>query len=181
MGNRLIFTDKEVAFLRELVRNGVPFMVVGLSAAAMQGAPMVTQDVDLWFRDLQHAGLRRALRKVGGTYVPSVGLNPPALAGESVRCFDIVLTVHGIDDFDTEAGRAILVSLGKFSIKVLPLERIIASKRYLNREKDRMVLPALKAAAAALRAAPGVALPSSRKKDDGTGKMPPGIAGSCAG
>jgi len=148
---QLIFSDKEVTFLRELTRNKVPFMVVGLSAANLQGAPMVTQDVDLWFRDLQHAGFRRSLRKVGGIFVPSIGLNPPALAGESVRTFDIVLTVHGIEDFDTEARRAISVSLGNFSIKVLPLRRIIASKRYLNREKDRMVLPALKAAWAALR------------------------------
>ena len=151
MGEQLIFTSEEIVFLRELVRNRCPFLVVGLSAAALQGAPMVTQDVDLWFRDLQHAGLHRALKKVGGILVPSVGLNPPTLAGESVRCFDIVLTVHGIDDFDTEASRAISVSLGKFLIKVLPLERIIVSKRYLNREKDRMVLPALKAAWAALR------------------------------
>ena len=169
MGSHLIFTGKEITFLRELVRNGVPFLVVGLSAAALQGAPMVTQDVDLWFRDLRHAGLRRALRKVGGTYVPSVGLNPPALAGESVRCFDIVVTVHGIDDFDSESSRAISVSLGNFAVKVLPLERIIASKRYLNREKDRMVLPALKAAAAALRAASVVAPSSSRRKKDANG------------
>ncbi len=154
MGNNLIFSDGEILFLRELVRNRVPFIVVGLSAAALQGAPMVTQDVDLWFRDLRHAGLGKALRKVRGTLVPAVGLNPPALAGEGVGCFDVVLTVHGIDDFDAEANRAISVSLGDFSVRVLPLDRIIASKRFLNREKDRMVLPALKAAAAALRAAP---------------------------
>lgn len=166
MGDQLIFSDKEIVFLRELSRNQVPFMVVGLSAAALQGAPMVTQDVDLWFRDIRHAGLHKALRKVGGVLVPSIGLNPPALAGESVACFDIVLTMHGIGEFDAEASRAISVSLENFSIPVLPLERIIASKRFLNREKDRMALPALKAAAAALRAAPGAAKPSARKKMD---------------
>jgi hypothetical protein len=161
---RLIFTDKEVGFLKELVANGVPFMVVGLSAAALQGAPMVTQDVDLWFRDLSHPGLRKALRKVGGVLTPAVGLHPPVLAGESVRCFDVVLTVHGVGDFDAEGRRALAVSLGRFSIKVLPLERVIASKRYLNREKDRMVLPALEAAAAALRASPRAAARKARKR-----------------
>ncbi|MBI4324951.1 MAG: hypothetical protein HY674_06770 [Chloroflexi bacterium] len=42
----------ELRFLRALLRRKVRFMVVGLSAAALQGAPVVTQDVDLWFKDL---------------------------------------------------------------------------------------------------------------------------------
>jgi hypothetical protein len=39
-----IFTENEIRFLRELVKNHVPFMIVGLSAAALQGAPVVTQN-----------------------------------------------------------------------------------------------------------------------------------------
>ena len=42
----------EVELLQSLIRHRVRFMVVGLSAAALQGAPVVTQDVDLWFEDL---------------------------------------------------------------------------------------------------------------------------------
>ena len=42
-----LLTDRELAFLRELVKTNVPFMIVGLSAAALQGAPVVTQDIDL--------------------------------------------------------------------------------------------------------------------------------------
>lgn len=148
-----IFTGKELAFLRELTRNKVPFMVVGLSAAALQGAPMVTQDVDLWFKDAKHPGILKALRKLGGTWVPPIGLNPPMFAGKHVACFDIVLTVHGIGPFDKEAESAVRVPLGGFSVNALPLARIIASKRFLNREKDRMALPALKAAAKSLLAA----------------------------
>ena len=146
MRQDLIFKSKEIAFLRELTRSKVPFMVVGLSAAALQGAPMVTQDVDLWFRDIDHPGIRKALKKMDGAFVPSLGLNPPMFAGDHVNCFDIVLTVHGVGPFDEELNRAIDVSLGKFTIKVMPLDRIIASKTFLNREKDRMVLPALKSA-----------------------------------
>ena len=59
MRKNLIFDDKEVAFLRELKRRKVQFMIVGLSAAALQGAPVVTQDIDLWFRDLEDRGGRR--------------------------------------------------------------------------------------------------------------------------
>src|SRR5439155_16501036 len=72
-----IFTRREVAFLRELVKAGAPFMVVGLASAALQGAPAVTQDIDLWFRDLADSRIRKALDKVGAVYIPPVGLNPP--------------------------------------------------------------------------------------------------------
>ena len=48
--------ESELRFLRALLRRKVRFMVVGLSAAALQGAPVVTQDVDLWFdRSVTHA------------------------------------------------------------------------------------------------------------------------------
>ena len=42
MRKDLIFDDREAEFLRELVRQKVDFMIVGLSAAALQGAPVVT-------------------------------------------------------------------------------------------------------------------------------------------
>lgn len=151
----LPFTDKELAFLKELVRQKVAFMIVGLSAAALQGAPMVTQDVDLWFRDINDPGIRKALRKLGGTWVPSIDLSPPMFAGDNVQCFDVVLTVQGIGEFADELANTVDVSLGTFSAKVLRLDRIIASKTYLNREKDRMVLPALKAVARALQSRSG--------------------------
>ena len=90
-----IFTEKELAFLRELVRQGVAFMVVGLSAAALQGAPAVTQDIDLWFKDLADPKLKKALERVGGLYIPPTGTTPPMLAGRSVALFDIVITGNG--------------------------------------------------------------------------------------
>lgn len=150
MRANLIFNDKEIAFLRELTRNNVPFMVVGLSAAALQGAPMVTQDVDLWFRNIDHPGIRKALKKFGAVLVPPFGLNPPMFSGENVDCFDIVLTVHGIGEFDEEIKAAVDIPVGKIALKALPISRIIASKTFLNRQKDRMALPALRSAARSL-------------------------------
>ena len=64
MGKAQLLTAKEIKFLEELAKADVPFMLVGLSAAALQGAPVVTQDVDLWFKDLAHPGIRKALRRV---------------------------------------------------------------------------------------------------------------------
>ena len=64
MADPLIFGDDEIEFLKALVREKVDFMIVGLSAAALQGAPVVTQDIDLWFRQLPDPGIERALKKV---------------------------------------------------------------------------------------------------------------------
>lgn len=136
----LIFAEEEVRFLRELVKEKVDFMIVGLSAAALQGAVVVTQDVDLWFRDTDDLRIRRALRKVGGVYVPSMEDNPPVFAGRAVQLFDIVLHMHGLASFETERRSAIKIPLGGFKIAVLPLDRIIESKRVLGRPKDKLVL-----------------------------------------
>lgn len=144
MPKKSIFTNKEEAFLRELVKNKVPFMIVGLSAAALQGAPVVTQDVDLWFHHLNHPGIRRALKKVGGTYIPPFGLNPPMFAGKHLEMFDIVINMDGLKGFQKEAAGALRIPMGVVKVNVLPLERIIKSKEALLREKDRLVLPILK-------------------------------------
>lgn len=146
-----IFTENEIRFLRELVKSRVPFMIVGLSAAALQGAPVVTQDVDLWFKSITHPGVGKALRKVDAVYVPPMGLNPPMFSGDGVDLFDIVLNMDGLEDFDKELKNAVDVPLDRIRVKVLPLERILASKQAANREKDQLTIPVLRDALAALR------------------------------
>ena len=151
MGALSIFTEKELAFLRALVHQRVAFMVVGLSAATLQGAPAVTQDIDLWFRDLADPKLKQALERVGGFYIPPTGATPPMLVGRSVALFDIVLTMDGLKDFDEELATSVEIPIGRTKVRALSLERIIVSKRAANREKDRVILPVLEAAAAVHR------------------------------
>lgn len=152
MAGRSIFTAREEGFLRALVDNEVDFLIVGLSAALLQGAPAVTQDIDLWVRDVRDSGFRRALKQVGAAYVPQVGLNPPMIAGENVRMFDLVSHMSGLRSFEDEFASSLKMDLGGVSVRVLPLDRVIASKEAANREKDRLVLPVLRDAAIALRA-----------------------------
>lgn len=152
MAKNLIFSDREADFLRELVKQKVLFMLVGLSAAALQGAPVVTQDIDLWFKDLSDPGIKKALKKVGGAFVPSIGLNPPMFAGNNVQLFDIVTSMDGLDSFETETTHTIELFLGNFSVKVLKLARIIKSKEATGREKDRLVLPVLRDSLATIEA-----------------------------
>jgi hypothetical protein len=151
VADSLIFGDREMEFLRELVRQKVEFMIVGLSAAALQGAPVVTQDIDLWFRKLPDPGLEKALKKVHGVYIPPTARNAPMFAGKGIELFDIVLTMHGVGEFDEEKKHAIRIPLGRIKVPVLKLERIITSKKAAGRDKDRIVLKVLSDALKAIR------------------------------
>jgi hypothetical protein len=141
-------SESELRFLRALLRRNVRFMLVGLSAAALQGAPVVTQDIDLWFEDLGDPNIREALREVGGAYVPPLHMNPPMFAGGGTELFDIVLTMHGLGAFDEEIKGCVEVTFGEETLKVLPLDRVLASKRAANRAKDKLVIPVLEDAVA---------------------------------
>ncbi len=144
MAEVLPLSDAELRLLDALARHEVRFMIVGLSAAALQGAPIVTEDIDLWFEDLHHPNFTSALRSVGAGYVPPFGLNPPMLAGAGAEPFDIVLRMDGLNSFAEEFREALDVSLGPVIVKVLPLPRILASKEAANRPKDRLVIPVLR-------------------------------------
>jgi len=139
----LPLSESELRLLGSLLRHKIRFMVVGLSAAALQGAPVVTEDVDLWFDDLSDPKLSQALVKVGAAYIPPFGHNPPMLGGNGSEPFDIALRMSGLDDFAAEWERAVEIKVGRLQLKVLPLERILASKKAANRPKDRRVIPVL--------------------------------------
>ncbi|MCK4538126.1 MAG: hypothetical protein KAV42_04950 [Candidatus Krumholzibacteria bacterium] len=143
MVDPLIFGDREAEFLKELVRQKVRFMIVGLSAAALQGAPVVTQDIDLWFHDLADPGIKKALKKVRGSYILPIAGNPPMFAGEGVELFDIVMHMHGLGDYEDECENTIRIPIGRIKVLALKLERIIASKKATGRNKDKLVLKVL--------------------------------------
>jgi hypothetical protein len=56
-----------------------------------------------------------------------------------------VLTAHGLHDVEAEYLHAAECVIDDVPVRVLPLERIIASKRATNRPKDRAAIPALEA------------------------------------
>ena len=149
MAAPLPFTDSELRLLLVLLERQVNFMVVGLSAATMQGAPVVTQDVDLWFEKLGENKISDALREIGAAYVPPSNINPPMLAGAGTELFDIVLRMDGLGSFADEIKNCIEIPLGQQKLKVLSLERILASKIAANRPKDKLTIPVLRDALAA--------------------------------
>jgi len=145
----LPFAEDEIRLLTALLRARVRFMVVGLSAAALQGAPVVTQDVDLWFEHLGEPKISRALHKIGAAYVPPSITNPPMLAGHGAELFDIAIKMDGLGTFAEELKNCVVVPLGGQKLKVLSLERILASKIAANRSKDKLTIPVLRDALAA--------------------------------
>ena len=161
-GRVLPLSESEIAVLKSLTRHKVRFMVVGLSAAALQGAPVVTGDIDFWFEDLADPNLSAALVAVRAGYVPPFGLNPPMLAGQGTDPFDVVLRMDGLDSFAQEFKKGIPVRLKGVQVTVLPLERIVVSKRAARRPKDDRVLPVLENVLRTLEG--GKAQPAKRKK-----------------
>jgi len=148
----LPFSESEQRLLQILLKRKVRFMVVGLSAATLQGAPVVTQDVDLWFENLGELKISRALQEVGAAYVPPSNFNPPMLAGTGAELFDIVIRMDGLGTFADEIKNCVEISLGRQKLKVLSLERILASKLAANRPKDKLTIPVLRDALAATQA-----------------------------
>jgi len=147
----LPFSESERRLLVNLLKHKVRFMVVGLSAATLQGAPVVTQDVDLWFENLGEPKMSKALQEVGAAYVPPSNLNPPMLAGKGAELFDIVIRMDGLGGFAEELKKCVEIPLGRQKLKVLSLERILASKLAANRAKDKLTIPVLRDALAAVQ------------------------------
>ena len=141
-------TVEEIIFLRELQAGEGRFLVVGMSAAVLQGADIGTKDIDLWFEHQLDEGLEKAARAVGGIFIWRADL--PILGGSALSRIDLV-NCHGLDDFETEYSRAVNVQLEGIPLKILPLDRVIASKRAAGRLKDKAAMPALKAALMGLR------------------------------
>lgn len=141
-------SEAERAFLRALEKRGVRFMVIGMGAAVLQGATAVTQDIDLWFEDFADPHIAEAAREVGGFYVSGFGMMPPTLGGALGDRFDLVTHAHGIGAFADELLGAVRAEVEGLSLPLLPLERILASKRSVGRPKDVAQIPILEAAIA---------------------------------
>lgn len=144
--------------LRLLARDDVEFLIVGATAAALQGAPVVTLDLDIVHRrSPENVGrLLSALRALDAIYRDPAGraLRPDAsgLAGSGHH---LLATRHGPLDalgaieqglgFDDLARRSHDIDLEPgLRVRVLGLEALIELKEGSSREKDQLILPLLR-------------------------------------
>lgn len=104
-----------------------------MSAALLQGARGSTEDIDIWFDRLDDERIAEAARRAGGFWIAR--MQPPVLAGMSDR-LDVVLTVSALADFNSEYVNAVEETVDGVKLHVLPLERVLVSKRAAGRSKD---------------------------------------------
>jgi predicted nucleotidyltransferase len=151
----VVLTPAERALLEALNDLGVRYLLVGMGAALLEGAPGTTQDIDLWFGQINADQLREAARRAGGVYTSGFGLQPPAVGGDGLDRVDLVVTASGLEPFEEEFRNAREYDVDGVRVRVLPLDRVIVSKRAAKRTKDSAQLPMLEAALAARRGRPG--------------------------
>jgi predicted nucleotidyltransferase len=149
--SEFVLTPAERTFLKHLDALGVRYLIIGMAAAIMEGAPGTTVDLDVWFETPfpDPYKVQQAARLAGGFYLSGIGSVAPRVGGESLRRVDVVSTAQGLAAFDEEYARAQRYRLDDMEVRVLPLERVAHSKRTANRAKDRAQLPAIEAALAA--------------------------------
>jgi predicted nucleotidyltransferase len=152
VSDEFTLTTAERALLEALNALGIRYLVVGMGAALLEGAAGTTQDLDLWFGSIDSDKVNEAATRAGGFYTQGFGLQPPAIGGQGLDRVDLVLTTEGLDTFDEEFARAHEYHVDNVRVRVLPLERVIVSKRAANRTKDLAQIPHLEAALAARRA-----------------------------
>ena len=138
-------TSAERALLAALNRRGVRYLLIGLGAAVLQGAPVSKQDLVLWIEYPGDEAVKQSAADAGGFWIPAFGMQPPGIGGNGLERIDVVLTAHGLADFESEYVQAPQCVIDDVPVRILPLERIIASQRSTNRPKDLAALPALEA------------------------------------
>jgi len=144
--------------LRLLAENDVEFIVVGMTAGVLQGAPVTTIDLDIVHRRAPEnvARLLRVLREIDAVYRHDRRNLQPKESHLVSPGHQLLTTAYGdldclgtIDDdlgYDELLGSVREIELaGGVVVKVLSLPALIRSKERAARPKDLAALPALRA------------------------------------
>jgi hypothetical protein len=128
------------AFLAALRKAKIDCILIGSMAAIRQGAPLMTVDYDFWVRlpERQYVRLLSIVQQQGGTILARTLYE--LSDGTQVNA---IFQPDGLRSFQVEFKRSPTAKLGGQRVRVLPLRRVIASKRAAGRDKDLAVLPVL--------------------------------------
>lgn len=140
------------AFLVELLRAlrvaKLEAVIVGTTAAILQGVPLMTEDVDLLIRDTpkNREKLATLCAELGrGRPVQITPLSPTVrLIGADDIDVDVLFdTLSGDLSFASVRARSVQIAVGETTAAAASLEDVIRSKQAANRPKDRAQLPML--------------------------------------
>jgi hypothetical protein len=128
------------AFLKALREEEIDCILIGAMAAIEQGAPLMTVDYDFWVRlpERQYVRLLSIVQRQGGT----IRAQPLCELSDGTQV-NAVFAPNGLKSFQAEWKHCRVGQLEGVPLRILPLRRVIASKRAANREKDIAVMPIL--------------------------------------
>lgn len=122
-----------VRFLADLEEEKIRYMLIGMSAAIVQGVMESTLDVALWI-DLparQYMRLQNIARRQGG----AMGATTVTYLQDGTP-LNFVFEVNGLGTFEKELRHTKLLPFQGRDTPVLKLERILKSKEFIRRDKD---------------------------------------------
>ncbi|MCC7541124.1 MAG: hypothetical protein IT379_33205 [Deltaproteobacteria bacterium] len=152
-------TTDSYALLEVLTRHRVTFVVVGMTAAVLQGAPTTTIDLDILYL-LSEENVERllaALEEIDAEFRGDLAgrrlrPNTSHLASPGHKLLrtrlgqlDALGTIEEATRYEDVADDVIRLEVGGLSIEVLGLARLIVAKERAGRPKDLAVLPLLRA------------------------------------
>lgn len=146
-------------FLRQLATllgHEVEFIIVGGVAAVLEGAPVLTLDLDILYRQTPQNTTRLlgALEEMRAHYRDPAGRHvvPDAtkLATFRINLFetdlgdlDVLGRIGQDQTYSDLLDRTNRFEVGGLSVRVLDLEAVIETKRHANRDKDHAMMPVL--------------------------------------
>lgn len=134
---------------RALAKHRLDAVLIGNAAAALQGSPVTTLDLDFMFRKTPGnlAKLKRIAAELNALlltpYYPASGLFRLVRDRDGLQ-FDFMAKVDGIRSFEGLKSRAEEVRFGRHKLLVASLADVIKSKQAAGRPQDRAVLPLLR-------------------------------------
>lgn len=135
-------TVPEIARLIEALRaEKIRFILVGMSAALLQGVPGSTLDTDIWVdaSSRQYLKLHEIVKSLGGNMqTKTAGF----LKDDSLINF--VFEVDGLQGFEAEWKRSSRMKFSGKMVQVLALRRILKSKEAIRRPKDLVHIALIK-------------------------------------
>ncbi len=121
-------------------------VMIGNAAAAVQGAPVTTMDIDFYIEDNEDnirklSAVAKELEAELTDFYPFFQIQNP----NKELYLDFLTRVIGIDSFELLLGKSTKISFdGVFFLNIASLEDIIKSKTAAGNDKDLAVLPILK-------------------------------------
>jgi hypothetical protein len=145
-----------------LTRHGVEFIVVGMTAGVLQGAPAVTFDLDILYSraETNVTRLMSALAELDAVFRGDARRLRPGLSHLRSAGHKLLMTKLGIVDmlgalgdssFEDLLGHTVSLKVEELTVRVLSLGKLIEVKRLAGRPKDLAVLPLLEATLARAR------------------------------